>query len=188
MHTSGVEASSNPADVALGRHPARASRNRAGSRGAGARTLLTGQGDALPAPLDVGLVEHAAVLARRGLAQVTADGLVLHPVAAEWVRARSRDGLAEHGGWAAVAVRLLRAAAPDGPVDASRAAWRALLPHVIAATDPARALDAVADDVRCLLVSAGRYLETRGRTSAARALLDDARELGSGRSDPTTRP
>ena len=89
---------------------------------------------------------------------------------------------AEHaadGGWAAIAVRLLAAAAPDRPArDRSTwPTWRWLLPHVVAATDPARRLETVAAEVGSLLGAAGTYLAARGRSHAARALLDDAHEF-----------
>ncbi len=48
----------------------------------------------------------------------------------------------------------------------NRPAWRGLLPHVLAATDPARRLDVVAEDVSWLLRQAGLYLEMSGRTLA----------------------
>ena len=58
--------------------------------------------------------------------------------------------------------------------------WRQLLPHVLAATDPARQLDPVAGDVGWLLAQAGGYLEARGRSKLARALLEDAYEFDVG--------
>jgi hypothetical protein len=51
---------------------------------------------------------------------------------------------------------------------------------VLAATDPARRLDNVADDVVWLLAQAGGYLAARGRANAARALLDDAHRFDVG--------
>jgi hypothetical protein len=73
---------------------------------------------------------------------------------------------------------LIRAAAPEvvaGQLTGLQA-WRRLLPHVVAASDPARRLDPVTDDVRRLLAQAGAYLDARGRSASARALLDDARK------------
>jgi len=46
---------------------------------------------------------------------------------------------------------------------------------VLAATDPARRLDDVTAEVGWLLSRAGGYLQARGRSHAAQALLDDAR-------------
>lgn len=149
-------------------------------------SLLTENSEALPEPLGTvarlpaGLRERAALLGRRGLVQVADDEVALHPVPAALVVARTADDRPDDGGWTAVAVRLLRAAAPDGPATdpAVRSAWRRLLPHVLAATDPARRLDPVAAEVGWLLRAAGEYLQARGRTHAAQALLDDARGYG----------
>jgi hypothetical protein len=51
-----------------------------------------------------------------------------------------------------------------------------VVPLVLVATDPARPLEVVADDVGWLLGEAGAYLTARGRTRSARSLLDDAQE------------
>jgi hypothetical protein len=128
------------------------------------------------------LAALAETLRRRGLARVTADDLVLHPVGAELLMARTRGDHGDGGGWTAITVRLLRSAAPDRPASepADRTAWRRLLPHVLAVTDPARQLDVVADDVGWLLGQAGTYLAARGRSKAAGALLEDAHEFDVG--------
>jgi hypothetical protein len=52
-----------------------------------------------------------------------------------------------------------------------------LLPHVLAATDPARRLDDVVLEVGWLLHSAGSYLRARGEARAAQALFEDAHDL-----------
>jgi len=132
--------------------------------------------------MPAGLRDHAELLRRRGLAQATGSELRVHPVPAELLVARSGDDHAGEGGWTAVAVRLLRAAAPDGPATDPETwpAWRRLLPHVLAATDPARRLDPVATEVGWLLRRAGGYLQVRGRAHAALALLDDARGFDPG--------
>ena len=62
----------------------------------------------------------------------------------------------------------------------NRPAWRGLLPHVLAATDRARRLDVVAEDVSWLLRQAGLYLEMSGREKAARDLLEDAHDFDIG--------
>jgi hypothetical protein len=157
-------------------------------------SVLTGSSDVLPEPLGTaariptGLRHHATLLQRRGLARVSGDEVALHPVPAGLLVGRTRDDHPGEGGWTAVAVRLLRAAAPGGPATdpSTWPAWRRLLPHVLAATDPARRLDPVATEAGWLLQHAGEYLELRGRTHAARALLDDARGLdpGAGRPGP----
>ncbi|HWM57228.1 MAG TPA: vWA domain-containing protein [Pseudonocardia sp.] len=128
------------------------------------------------------LAEHTALLRRRGLARVGADDVALHAVPAELLRARTDQDHPDDGGWTAIAVRLLRAAAPDRPAaePGGWPTWRLLLPHVLAATDPARRLDIVADDVVWLLAQAGGYLAARGRADAARTLLDDAHRFDVG--------
>ncbi len=143
-------------------------------------TLLTAHPTALPDVLrpapDARLDTHVGVLRRRNLAVVADEQLVLHRVPAELLMARTAGQHADDGGWPAVAVRLLRAAAPPDPAadPASVRAWRLLLPHVIAATDPARPLEFVAGDVRWLLARAGAHLAARGRAKAAKALIEDA--------------
>ncbi len=146
--------------------------------------LLTGHPDVLPEPLagaarTPGLADHAALLDRRGLARVTDDDLVLHPMVAGLLTDRTAAEHAADGGWAAIVVRLLAAAAPDRPArdHSTWPTWRWLLPHVVAATDPARRLETVAAEVGMLLGAAGTYLAARGRSHAARALLDDAHEF-----------
>ena len=52
-----------------------------------------------------------------------------------------------------------------------------LMPHVLAATDPGRALDDVAVEVGWLLHHAARFLRARGEQESARALLEDAHDL-----------
>jgi hypothetical protein len=140
-----------------------------------------------PAEVIAAFDQAASALGRRYLvttpaparlpATVTAGELRVHPVPAGLLVARTGDDHPGEGGWTAVAVRLLRAAAPGRPATdpGTWPAWRRLLPHVLAATDPARRLDTVATEVGWLLHHAGEYLEVRGRTHAARALLDDAR-------------
>ena len=142
-------------------------------------TVVTGHPDLLPPPLDGSLAEQADLLHRRGMAQLTEAGLLLHGTPAELIRGRTQADHRPRGGWPAVVVRLLRATAPHGsPSDPpTRSAWRRVLPHVVAATDPTRPLDVVVEDVGWLLDQAGRYLAARGRTRAAQALLDDARVL-----------
>ena len=136
-------------------------------------TLLTAH-PAETVPRDV--AERAATLQRRGLVRVDADTVQLHPAAAAWLRTRTATQRPDGVGWAGVVVRLLRAAViVDPPAD--RATWRRLLPHVLAATDPARALDEVGGDVGLLLQQAGRYLRARGEARSARALLADAHDL-----------
>jgi len=88
-------------------------------------------------------------------------------------------------------VRLLRAAVPTDPREpASWPAWRELMPHVLAATDPGRPLDDVAVEVGWLLHQAAVFLRARGEQESARALLEDAHDLYRrklGRDHPETR-
>jgi hypothetical protein len=49
--------------------------------------------------------------------------------------------------------------------------WQPLLPHVLAAVDPVRALDEVVDDTAWLLDRAATYLLTRGEPGVALPLL-----------------
>jgi len=120
----------------------------------------------------------ATVLADRGLARADDDSVQLHRVAAAHLVRRSADDRPDGAGWAVWAVRLLRAAVPPDPDDAATwPAWRRLMPHVLAATDPGRALDDVAVEVGWLLHHAARFLRARGEQESARALLEDAHEL-----------
>jgi tetratricopeptide (TPR) repeat protein len=61
--------------------------------------------------------------------------------------------------------------------------WRALLPHVLAATDPTRALGEVVAEVSWLLRRAGGYIQSRGEPWAARPLLERAYQLDRDRLD-----
>lgn len=147
-------------------------------------SLVTGSRDVLPPPLHSAaggagaLRDRAGVLGRRGLARATSDDLLVHPVTAALVRGRTGQDHAGSGGWAAIAVRMVRAALPDDPATrADDPAWRMLLPHLLAVTDPARPLDVVAADVSLLLARAGEQLTARGRPDAGRVLLEDARRL-----------
>jgi hypothetical protein len=128
----------------------------------------------VPAAGSARLADLATAAARRGLARAEGDTVALHPVPAALLVARAR---ADRRG-ATTAVRLLREAAPGDPAaPAARASWRALLPHVLVATDPARPLDGVFADVGWLLQHAATYLRARGEPRAARALFEDAYDL-----------
>ena len=120
----------------------------------------------------------ATVLADRGLARADDDSVQLHRVPAAHLVRRSAHDRPDGAGWAVWAVRLLRAAVPPDSDDAATwPAWRRLMPHVLAATDPGRALDDVAVEVGWLLHHAARFLRARGEQESARALLEDAHEL-----------
>jgi hypothetical protein len=159
-------------------------------------SLFTRHPGRLPTPLaesardPADLAARAVVLRRRGLVRVARRSVWLHPVPAAVLVAATGEERTDGSSWSAVAVRLLRAAVPDNPRDdpASWPAWRRLLPHVLAATDPARSDDGVAAEVGWLLGTAGGYLHARGQSRAALALFEDAdrilrRELGADHPD-----
>jgi hypothetical protein len=141
--------------------------------------LLGEQPDHLPAPLPT--ADHArlaATLADRGLVTSDGESVQLHRVPAAHLVRRSTDDRPDGAGWGVWAVRLLRAAVPPDPDDpAGWPAWRRLMPHVLVATDPRRALDDVAVEVGWLLHHAARFLQARGEQESARALLEDAHDL-----------
>jgi hypothetical protein len=145
--------------------------------------LLLRHADALPAPLAEAartpgrLVQCAETLRRRGMVRTGPDCLQLHRVPAGMLVARTSGERPQDAGWATWAVRLLRAAAPADPGDpASWPAWRRLLPHVLAATDPARHLDDLVE-VGWLLSRVGSFLAARGEPKSARAFFEDAHGL-----------
>jgi hypothetical protein len=109
------------------------------------------------------------VLRRRAVARIGPDSLLLHRIPAALLRTHS-PVMAPENGWAATAVKALRAAVPASPWNqpATWPVWQTLLPHVLAATDSARAPDTVADDVDWLLDRMATYLQARGETRAAR--------------------
>jgi len=144
-------------------------------------TLLTGHPDRLPAELAIAVrdplafAEVTGVLRRRGMVRMTPDCMQLHQLPAALLRDRTRED-PECGGWAVIVVRLLAGAIPADPWNnpPTWSDWRALLPHVLAATDPNRPLRPVGDDVPWLLERAGTYLHTRGEPGPARLLFERA--------------
>jgi hypothetical protein len=122
------------------------------------------------------LAARAGMLRRRGLVRFDGRSVLLHRVPAAMLARRTAHELNDGVRWPETAVRLLRAAVTSAPGDdpACWPTWRRLLPHVLAATDPARSLDDLAPDVGWLLDSAGTYLRARGATRAASALFEDA--------------
>jgi hypothetical protein len=159
-------------------------------------TLVTEHPQQLPEPLagtlsdPIAATEMANTLRRYGLARVTPDGLQLHRVPAALLRARTTDQDPDRarprrlrnrvvGGWAVTAVRLLRHAVPEDPWNnpAVWPAWRQLLPHVLAVTDPSRNLDTAGGAVAWLLDHAGAYLAASGEVDAARELSERAYHL-----------
>lgn len=139
------------------------------------RTLLSGNSGSLPAPLrdivgdPLSLAEVTGLLRRRGISRNDADGILLHRVPAVLLRRRSSEDLPDQGGWAAVAVRLMRSAVPPDPWNNPSVwpLWQPLLSHVIAVTDAARPLDAVVHEVAWLLERVAHYLQARGHLRPA---------------------
>jgi tetratricopeptide (TPR) repeat protein len=108
------------------------------------------------------------ILGRRGMASLSPHGLQLHRVPGALLRARARrSGAGDE--WSALVVRLLYSALPGEVWNSPEAwpQWQRLLPHVLAATNPARPLDAVADEVAWLLDTAANYRHTRGQPREA---------------------
>ncbi len=118
------------------------------------------------------------LLRRRALARVGPDSLQVHRL----VQAILRDSTLntpDEDDMITVAHRLLQETVPAYPWNnpPSWPAWRQLLPHVLAITDPAR--DAHPDNptVPWLLDRAATYLTTRGEPRPARALFERAHQL-----------
>ena len=138
----------------------------------------------LPPPLAAHSRAELATLAdllhRRGLARVTSATVQLHPWAVKWLVAdNATTEQPANGGWARVAVRLLRAGLPEAPSHdpTTWPRWAHLLPLVLTATDPTRPLEPVTADIGWLLDGAAGYLQARGQPGPARALFEDAHEL-----------
>jgi len=124
------------------------------------------------------LPERIDGLGRLGLISVTAAGLRLPRQPAALLVAGTADARVGRGGWADVAIRLLRAAVPGDAADpTARAEWRQLLPLVLAATDPARRLRGSAAEAAWLLRAAASYLRVRGQERTAEVLIHDADDL-----------
>jgi hypothetical protein len=147
-------------------------------------TLFTDAPDALPPSLR--LVTDALVLARctgvlhrRGLAAVSPHSLKVHRVPAALLRARTRNDEPVPSRWSAAVLRLLRAALPEDAWESPTTwpRWQALLPHVLAASDPRRPLDDMAGTVSWLLDRAATYRQTRGEPRAALPLFRRAHDL-----------
>ncbi len=116
------------------------------------------------------------LLRQHGLAHLEPTTLTLHRLLAAILRTQPNQ---PHD-LPTLAVRLLRAAVPpDDPWDNPPVwpAWRQLLPHVLAATNPHRTLTGVENTVAWLLNRAGLYLYTRGEPASALPLFERARDL-----------
>ncbi len=147
-------------------------------------TLLSNAPQQLPQPLatvaadSLTLADCLTQLRSRGVARLTPDTIQLHRVPAALLQARTHNDQPAPGGWPTIAVRLLVASAPPDPWQnpAVWPAWRQLLPHILAATDPARDTDPVAEYVAWLLDRAATYLDTRGEPRPALPLAERAHQ------------
>ncbi|HEX4103663.1 MAG TPA: FxSxx-COOH system tetratricopeptide repeat protein [Pseudonocardiaceae bacterium] len=147
-------------------------------------TLFTTQPTHLPDPLAAAVTDPLAfaevtqLLGQLGLAHIEPATMQLHRLLAAILRTRPHQhpDLPQH--LSTLAVELLRAAVPADPWNNPLAwpAWRQLLPHVLAATDPHRIVD-TAEDLAWLLDCAAEYLHTRGEPASARPLHERALDL-----------
>jgi hypothetical protein len=147
-------------------------------------TLFTAYPDRLPARLAVAardplvFTELIRVLRHRALARVQAESLQVHRLVQAVLRTGATPATGESGTQVRARVLgLLRAAVPADPWNNPQAwpAWRTLLPHVLAATDPSAEQDpASSQDLAWLLDRAATYLQTRGEPRTARHLFDRA--------------
>jgi tetratricopeptide (TPR) repeat protein len=145
-------------------------------------TLITAQPAQLPDPLASAAADPllftalTRLLRQHGLARVEPDSLTLHRLLAAILRAQPY----QHPHLVTLVVRLLHATVPaEDPREDTRtwSAWRQLLPHVLIATDAARTLTGVEQNVAWLLNRAAEYLQTRGEHTLARRLFERARDL-----------
>lgn len=145
-------------------------------------SLLTDTSAVLPPSVEAArdplvFARITATVRRRGMATLTPHAIGLHRVPAALLRSRGGPTGAERGGEGVV--RLLCSVAP-GQVWSNPSVWprwQQLLPHVLAATDPARSLHQVAEQVAWLLDRAATYRLTRGEPRAALPLFRRAHAL-----------
>jgi tetratricopeptide (TPR) repeat protein len=145
-------------------------------------TLFTTHPTQLPDPLATAAADPLAftaltrLLRQHGLVRVESATLQLHRLLAAILRTQPHPPQ----DLPTLAVRLLRAAVPtDDPWDNPQdwPTWRQLLPHVLVATDPHRALTGIEEDVARLLARAVTYLQSRGEAALAQPLCERALEL-----------
>jgi tetratricopeptide (TPR) repeat protein len=160
------------------------------------RDLPTEHSDLLPKRLATAVgdplayQQNTAALRRYSLIKTSQDGqtLSVHRLVQQVVR--DRLGLDRRRQLVAAALRLLQAAFPDAYTDPH--AWPVyaqLLPHVLAATGHAEALDTGLERIAWLLSDAGLYLWQRADHLQARALLERAlaiHEVHLGAAHPAT--
>ncbi|GIM91810.1 FxSxx-COOH system tetratricopeptide repeat protein [Paractinoplanes toevensis] len=153
------------------------------------RALLANRPDLLPEPLpavvgnSLKLAGLLRVLRRRGLLRTEPDSVLLHRVPAMLLRARTRS----KGDWPSVAATVVHGAMPGDPWmnPPIWPAWRRLLPHALAVTDPARPLDRIPpEEFELLLGRIAAYLHTRGDPQIAVPIFERFYRLRSARLGP----
>ena len=149
-------------------------------------TLLTTYPARLPSPLKEAVADPVVfagvigLVRRRALAGVGPDSLQLHRLVRAILRDNPTRSTPTTEDLSTLARRLLREAVPADPWfnPASWPAWRQLLPHVLAVTDPTRPTDPDdALEVAWLLNCAAIYLQARGEPRPAHALCQRAHQL-----------
>jgi tetratricopeptide (TPR) repeat protein len=149
-------------------------------------TLFTAHPDRLPSSLrkatadPVVFVGLIGLVRRRALAGVGPDSVQVHRLVRAILRENPTRATPTTGEMTTLARRLLRDGVPAEPWNnpASWPAWRQLLPHVLAVTDPTHPTDPNdTREVAWLLDRAATYLYTRGEPRAARALFERAHQL-----------
>jgi tetratricopeptide (TPR) repeat protein len=124
----------------------------------------------------LGLGRCMRLLHRRGMAVAAPHALHLHRVPAALLRARTQ---VDPKDWAAVVVRLLRAALPGDVWNNPEVwpPWQSMMPHVLAAVVADRSLDDLVSEVSWLLDRAANYQQTRGNPRGALPLYERAHAL-----------
>jgi tetratricopeptide (TPR) repeat protein len=143
------------------------------------RALLTSHPDLLLDPLatalrdQLGLQQALGALRRYSLMTVSGDTVSMHRLVQAVVRHKlDTDGQRR---WAETAVRLVLAAFPQEAEDVQTWPLAArLLPHVLGATDHAKALNVAPKSTANLLTKSARYLWSRADYERAKALLERA--------------
>jgi TIR domain-containing protein/tetratricopeptide repeat protein/NB-ARC domain-containing protein len=140
--------------------------------------LLAGHADELPEPLaamaadPLALADAVAALRSYSLVRVVADGLFVHRLLQTVVCAGLNTETEQ--GWAATAVRLLRAGFPDSNDVAEWPECERLLPHALAATSHGQRLGLESEQWPQLSSQSTTYLWRRGQYRQALASNEQA--------------
>lgn len=143
------------------------------------RELLHGGADSLPEPLNVLVRDPVALddaiesLLTYSLVEPADQSISIHRLVGAMVRDRLSDE--DRLDWSSAAVRLVHDGFKFDSADVNT--WTAcgnLLPHALAATEHAEALEVAWVVVAELLDKAGRYLNRQGRFEEARGVLQRA--------------